>query len=182
MAMDTAAAEPRRTPLGDAARSAVGPNRISAATKCRDVLIVIAAPFIIPAVLLAFTRYGPTSPFFESFTLGDVAFGFVSMAIAGVAKASTVKSDGWLAFTIGALIVIAFQTTLAIHSDNVADTKALVHVASAPSTQLGQHLSELKTLANNVQSKQPTLLSWIAALGSGAVIATCSFELIRRER
>jgi hypothetical protein len=166
-----------------AAKSPVGPGRVTTATKCRDILIVVAAPFIVPAVLLALARSGPGISFFGSFTLGDVAFGFVSMAIAGVARATTSKSDEWMAFSIGAMIVVALQTTLAIHVDTVPETKLLVSgVFSTSPVKIAHDLPDLKEVATSIQNADPMALSWAASLLSGSLIAVVSFELIRRER
>jgi hypothetical protein len=169
--------------MASAARSHVGAQGVTNITKWRDILIVIVVPFIVPAAVLALVRSSQSSPFFTSFTLGDVAFGFVAMAIAGVARAATVKSDEWMAFAGAVLIVIIFQTALAIKVDDVADTRNLLHeVASTSQAKVVHDLPDLKELEASIQNKEPTLFFWTVSLATGSIIAVGSFVLIRREK
>jgi hypothetical protein len=177
------AAQPRRTPMGAAAGSPIGPSSTSRATKTRDTLIVVVAPFLVPGVILAFARTNVHHGIFASFTLGDIAFGFVAVAIAGTARAATLKSDEWQAFAIGATIMVALQTALAIAVDTVNESNSLRNtVQHASSTTIERQLPHLQDLAAAIGGNDPGPVQWTISLATGFALMIVSFELIRRER
>ena len=169
---------PRSTPMEKAAQSPIGRNPVSTATQVRDVLIVVIAPFVVPGVILGLTRGA-------NFALGDIAFGFVAVAIAGTARAATLKNDEWQAFAILALISVCLQTALAISVDNVNDverlieaTKGLPQGGNAP-TDL---LSTVREVAGDVTATDPSFIQWLSSLLMGIVTMAIPWVLIWRER
>ncbi len=160
--------------MQDAARSPVGPNPVSTATKIRDVLIIVIAPFAVPGLILGLAR---------GFALGDIAFGFVAVAIAGVARAVTLKTDEWQAYAIGAIIAICLQTTLAVEVDSVTEVNKLLRMTEGLETEASaEYLREMRNAAQEVVSAGPSLAQWISCLATGGALMVVSFELIRRER
>jgi hypothetical protein len=174
--------EPRRTPLPSAAGSPIGLNAVSKVTKIRDILIVVVAPFFVPGVLLLVTRSN-SSHLFGAFTLGDIAFGFVAVAIAGIARAVTLKSDEWMAFSIGAIVVVALQASVAAKVDTANNSDALRNMVEKSNfNAIWIQLPRMQDLAAAIADAQPTLLQWAATVLSGSALIIVSIELIRRER
>ena len=170
-------AEPRRTPLADAAGSYVGLNPVTRATKVRDVFIVVVLPFVIPALVL------PMANGAASFTLTNLAFGFVGVAVAGVARAVTSRAEEWLAYVLVALTCVALQTALAVVDDTSEASAALktvvLHDTDSP---VRASLAQMRTSAIAVTHAQPSPFHWICCSVLGVALMVVSFELIRREQ
>ncbi len=161
--------------MSQAARSHVGANAVTTATKWRDFLIIVIGPFVVPGVALGLSR---------GFALGDVAFGFVAVAIAGVARAVTVKTDEWQAFTAAATPVIVVQTALAVTVDSVEQVQRLLTlIASFGDGGVPQEsVIKLRQFAGDVVDANPAWWQWLTCIATGVVIMALSAELIRRER
>jgi hypothetical protein len=169
--------EPRQTSLAHAASSPIGANPITSATKVRDILIVIVIPFAVPAVVLPVVN-GPAS-----LTLTNIAFGFVAVAFAGVARAVTAKTDEWLVFSLLALMCVCFLTAFAVGDDTSELTSRLndvvLHETAVPK---GASVPAMRGAARAVKAAEPSTFHWICCLVLGVTLMLLSFELIRRER
>lgn len=163
--------------MADAARSPVGASQVTRTTKVRDLLIVIVIPFAIPAAVL------PMANGVSSLTLPNLAFGFVAVAFAGVARAITSKTDEWLTYVLGALTSVALQTALAVVGDT---SKVNAHlndlVLTAPKQFDPSITQSIREAALAVSSAQPGAFHWVCSVLLGVALMVLSFELIRRER
>jgi hypothetical protein len=163
--------------MANAGRSAVGVNQITWATKLRDIFIVIVIPFVVPALVLPMAN-GPAS-----MTLTNVAFGFVAVAVAGVARAVTSKTDVWLAYALIALTCICIQTALAVVDDTAkASANLETTVLSETVHPASVNLSAMRDSALALANSQPSTFHWICSTLLGVVLMAISFELIRREQ
>jgi hypothetical protein len=171
------ATEPRQTPLADAGRAPVGVNQVTGWTKLRDSLIVIVIPFAIPALVL------PVANGAASFTITNVAFGFVAVAVAGVARAVTQKADEWQAFALIALIAVVFETALAVVDDTA---EAYSHLKTSVLQETARlqpvNLLRMREGALAIVSAEPSIFHWVLSALLGSVLITVSFILIAREK
>jgi uncharacterized protein (DUF697 family) len=169
--------EPRRTPMSAAARSPIGVNQVTRTTKIRDVLVVIIVPLAIPAAVLPMAN-GPSS-----LTLTNLAFGFVAVAIAGVARAVAAKTDEWLTYALVALTCVCLQTALAVVNDTSEASNSLREVVSRETAHPGvSSLSNIREALMAAVNAEPSAFHWICSTVIGLTLVTLSFELIRREQ
>jgi hypothetical protein len=146
-------------------------------TRIFDVCIMIVIPFLVPAVVLPITN-GPSS-----LTLTNFAFGFVAVAVAGVARAVTAKTDEWAVFLAIAFTCVVFLTALAVADDTSKESDHLTHLV-LQETQPGvsPHGGVLREAALAVNAAAPGLLHWAFCVGLGLLLVGFSFALIWRER
>ena len=169
--------QPRSTPLAQAATSPVGANPVTRTTKIRDIFIVIIIPFAVPAVVL------PVTNGMSSLTLTNLAFGFVGVATAGVARAVTSKTDEWLTYVLAAVTCLIMQTAFAVGNDSSEASDKLTEVVLRETSQPGTpHLAPLRSAALAVTEAHPGTFHWACSALLGATLIALSFELIRRER
>lgn len=172
---------PPGTPLQDAATAPISPSGATTYTKLRDWGIVIIAPFCVPAVLLALARSSRDVSFFSAFTLSEVSFGFVAVAIASIARAIALKSEAALAFSIFAVIIVGVQIVLAVKTDSVIHTNMMVNTLSHLSSPSQSAMAELKATAMSISDSRPTGFDWGVSFVTGVGFMAISFELIRRD-
>jgi hypothetical protein len=165
-----------------AASAPVGANPVSTGTKWRDTFIVVIAPLLVPAVILAFTRYEPNATIIDCVNLSDVAFGFVAVAIAGVARAVTSKAEDWLTFTIAAIIVVALETAIAVRVDTAIEVGNLLQLLTPADKTSVPMMDELLRMADEILRHQATIVHWFAAILFGGALVAASCQLIWREK
>ena len=165
-----------------AATTPVGARRVSTATKWRDTLIVVIAPLLVPTAILAVTRYEPKARLIDCLSLSDVAFGFVAVAIAGVARAVESKAEDWLAFSIGAFVVVAFETAIAVRVDTAIEVGNLIELLTQKDKTRIPMMDELFRMADAILLHQATFIHWFVAVVFGAALVAVSCRLIWREK
>jgi hypothetical protein len=170
------AAQPRRTPLAKAARSPVGIHQVTTTTKIRDILIVVVIPFAIPAAVLPIVNGS------SSITVTNLAFGFIAVAVAGVARAVTSKTDAWLVYVLVAFSCVAFQTALAVGDDTSKVSDHLQHVVLTETQRPVPSISAMREAASAVTEAQPGVFHWTISALLGVMLVAISVELIRREQ
>jgi hypothetical protein len=170
-------ADPRTTSLAKAADAPIGAMPVTAITKLVNVLVIIVGPMAVPALVLAITRDAILP------SLGDLAFGFVAVAFAGTARAITVKSEEWMAYSIWAGIAVVLQTAVATSVDSVKESELLRDaVAQTSVADVSERLEHLHLLAGQVLEQVPSALQWWASVLVGTILVVSTFELIRREQ
>lgn len=176
---------PPALPMAAAAAAPVGVNPVNAATKVRDIFILILAPFCFPAVLLAVARTSASRGIVDSFNLGEIAFGFVAVGIAAAARATTVSSDGWKSLGLIAIGLILLQTSVAIGVDDLAVHREMVDevikLGKLPDNDVTKTTTPIVAAAGRIRSEGPAPLQWVLSLSTGLLFSMFSGWMIVRE-
>ncbi|MBB2891892.1 hypothetical protein [Flexivirga oryzae] len=169
---------PRKTPMRKAAKSPIGQPPVAASAKWRDFSIVVLAPVVVPGLLLGVGRAHGGSH--VAFTLGDVAFGFVAVAFAGIARAVVSKAEAWEVFTVLAAVTIAAQVGVASFVDSVDATNGLVNLITLSNDlETVNGRTAIVASANNVVALEPSIWQWSWCLIFGAFLITLTSIYIK---
>lgn len=172
-------AQPERRLFWHAARAPIGAHATTRTKKYLDSVVIVIAPLIFPALVLGITRTGYDRSVMAGFTLVDIAFGIAAVAFAALAKSVADGHENWKLVGMVAVVVMAFETALAVKVDNMAATDMLTgKVSQCVETCDTMRLNEL---ALNIQQSAPSALHWIVALLTGTFLCVMAFAAIWKE-
>ena len=170
---------PIQVPISEAAGIRIGSSQVTVAAKILDTLVVVLAPLLIPACILALIRTGHDRAIGSGFTLVDIACGGVAVALAALARSLAGDGDKWkILACVGALVMI-IETSLAIRGDNLASTDNLV--ADVSQCQETCDVAQLRQLAVAIQEGAPPSLHWVVALLTGLLLCAVALLVIWKE-
>jgi hypothetical protein len=140
-------------------------------------MVIVVGPLLVPAFALAIARKSMLP------SLNDLAFGFVAVAFAGLARAVAARTDEWMAYAMGSAVVIALQTAIAVSIDNANDVQRLRgNIADIDSGHTPERIDQLRSMASDMLGNDPSVLQWSTSLLVGLTLVVGSVEVIRRER
>src|SRR4051794_20249279 len=112
---------PHPVPLQDAASTPIGGSGRTPGGTATELLVCVALPFVVPAILLALFRIRVGAPFQGTLPLTDLAFGFGAVAIASMVRSISMRADQWQSLIYIALLVLLIQITVGLAADSAAD-------------------------------------------------------------
>lgn len=183
--MDEAAAEP------------IGPESATKTGIGADVVVGIAIPLVVPALVLALFRVDGTTSYLEGLRLSEVAFGFGSVAIASIVRSISQRPGQWQTFVSTAVLLLILQTAIGLSTDSTKTADASANTIRAALTETG-HLKgasadhaiarweqlgrALVADADRIDSDTSPSFLWIASLLIGLTIIVYSIVSIVRVR
>lgn len=172
-------AAPPQVPIAEAARAPIGPDRPSAWRRTLDLLAVVVAPIVVPAVVLAATRATEEKGLMASFTLTDVAFGVVAVAFAALTRAITGRGEGWLVVAGTGILAIVFETAMAVRSDTVMATELLTGKIS--DCHIKCNSLDFSSLLAQIHSASPSSIQWSVVILTGVTMCLVTIVAIVSE-
>lgn len=187
--------QPNPLPIKNAATAPIGGQGGSHLPITAELLIGIAIPIIVPALILAMARIIAVTDGGQALRLDELAFGFAGVAIASLVRAASLRDWSWPGFIIFAALILLWFAVLGVavnRESGVDEIVDQVHskvegaqedlARSGGEAEATEFLANLRALEATRLDAEPDGLTWTMAMLPGLLFVGLAWRYIIKVR